>query len=249
MTDILHYLAVLFIGIVAGTTNVVAESGSILALPALILIGYDSLLANGTNRLSLFFINLFALKTFFNRDRAEFSRSMRFSLTAIPGSILGTLLAFEVHDQLYNTILGITLIIVVVSLYMNPNDDLAPFATEMPRNVVMLIVMFFIGFYGGFIQAGVGLLLMVALSALFHTNEIKKSIHKISIVFAYLFPTSLIFIWADKVDWTGALVLLFGYTLGGWFGGTHIVKSNDRLIRVILVFATVGMALKLLRVF
>ena len=133
MPEILHYVAVFFIGLVAGTTNVVAESGSIIALPALILLGYNSLLANGTNRISLFLLNLFALRTFFNRDRAEFSRSMRFGLAAIPGSILGTFVAFEVHDQLYNTILGITLIIVVVSIYMNPNDDLAPFATQPPK--------------------------------------------------------------------------------------------------------------------
>ena len=113
----------------------------------------------------------------------------------------------------------------------------------------MLAVMFCIGFYGGFIQAGVGLLLMIALSSLFHAVEIKKSIHKISIVFAYLFPTSLIFIWTENVDWTGTLVLLIGYVAGGYVGNRPIVKEHDRLIRVILVFSTVVMALKLMRVF
>ncbi len=249
MTDLYHLLPILFIGFVSGLANVLAEGGSIVALPALILLGLPSAVANGTNRVALFILNLFALRTYFNRDRAEFTKSLGLALFAVAGAILGAFSAVVTSDLLFNTILGASLLVVVVSLYMQPSDDLAPFATKIPNMWIIALTMFGIGFYGGFVQSGVGLFLMIVLSSVFHADEIKKGIHKISIVFAYLFPTSLIFIWTENVDWPAALVLLVGYTAGHWAATTEIIRRYDRVIRVLMVASIVVMSLKLLRVF
>ncbi len=249
LTDLYYLLPILFIGFVSGLANVLAEGGSIIALPALILLGLPSAVANGTNRVALFILNLFALRTYFNRDRTEFKKSLGLALFAVAGAILGAFSAVITSDLLFNTILGASLLVVVVSMYMQPSDDLAPFATKTPSTWIIALAMFGIGFYGGFIQSGVGLFLMIVLSSIFHSDEIKKSIHKLSVVFAYLFPTSLIFIWTENVDWPATLVLLAGYTAGHWSATRDIIRRSDKVIRVLMVASIILMSLKLLRVF
>ncbi|MBI5471026.1 MAG: sulfite exporter TauE/SafE family protein [Ignavibacteriae bacterium] len=249
MTELNDLLLIILIGLLSGVANVFAEGGSILALPALILLGLPSAVANGTNRLALFVLNLFALKTFYNRDRVEFKKSVWMALFAVAGAILGAFGALMISDQTFNAALGVSLLVVAISMYMQPTDDLAPFASGAPPIWAVVVSMFAIGFYGGFIQSGVGLFLMIALSALFHSDEIKKSIHKISVVFAYLFPTSLIFLWTDNVEWSASLALLVGYMIGHWLATTAFIKRLERVLRVIMVISIVLMSLKLLRVF
>ncbi len=247
-SEFYHFVFIFLIGTASGITNVLAEGGSIIALPSLILLGYSGGVANGINRVALFFVNLFALKTFYNRDAVEFKFSLRFALMAVPGAVLGTFLAIQINNELYNSILGAALLLVVVSLYMDPNDDLSPSITRLPNSGIAMLIMFFVGFYGGFIQAGVNMLLMVALSSFFHSDETKKSVHKISIAFAYILITSLMFIWTGNVDWAATFVLFAGYVAGNAIGMTNILKKYESHIRIVLFFSAVLMALRLLRI-
>jgi hypothetical protein len=106
-----------------------------------------------------------------------------------------------------------------------------------------------IGFYGGFIQAGVGFIIMAALLHLMNLDLVRVNMHKVFIVFVFTFPAILIFIFTDNVEWSYALVLSAGNALGGWWSAKVSVKKGERVIRVVLLIAMLIMALKLLRVF
>ena len=53
--DYLEALLLVAVGLVAGFINTVAGGGTLLTLPILIFLGLDSSVANGTNRVSIFF--------------------------------------------------------------------------------------------------------------------------------------------------------------------------------------------------
>jgi len=94
----LQLLSLFLIGIIAGFTNVMAGGGSTLTLPALILLGMDSALANGTNRIAIVVQNAFALWSFRQQDVHQFRRSLELALFTLPGAILGALLAVKISD-------------------------------------------------------------------------------------------------------------------------------------------------------
>ncbi len=249
MTDLYDLILVFLIGVASGITNVIAKGGSIIALPSLILLGYSGVVANGTNRVALFIINLFALKTFYNRDRTEFNRSLRYVFCAIPGAILGTVAAIEMSDVHYRFILGILLLLVAASIFLKPSTQPTTSILMRDREWLVYLLMFGIGLYGGFAQAGVAIPLAAVLSYLLGMDKIRSEIYQVSILFAYLFPTSLILIWTKHVDWTGGFVLLAGYIAGSWIGGTSFISSKQSIVRLLLALATVIMALKLLDIY
>ena len=109
--------------------------------------------------------------------------------------------------------------------------------------------MFGIGFYGGFIQVGVGFLIMAALFHLLRLDLVFVNMHKVFIVFIYTLPALGIFIWSENVDWKWGLSLAAGNSCGAWWAAQLAVKKGDRIIRWILLIALFIMALKLLNLF
>lgn len=248
MPELDNVLILFAIGFTAGAANIVAEAGSMIALPALLLSGYTGAMANGTNRVVVFWLNLFALRTFYNRDRKEFKRSLRYAGFAMPGAIIGSLVMLQTSDATYHLVVGCVVLIVVWGVYLNQYQT--PAAGHPPKigEWTANLLMFLIGFYGGYLQAGVGVFLVAALSTLLGMHEVQKNIYRISILFAYLFPTSLIFIWTNNVDWWGALFLLLGYVAGSWAGSFGLLKHHPKLARTGVVVIAIFLGLKLLRV-
>lgn len=248
MPELNDALILFAIGLAAGAANIVAEAGSMIAMPALLLSGYTGAMANGTNRLVVFWLNLFALRTYYNRDRNEFRRSLRYAGFAVPGALMGSLVMLQTDDAIYRMIVGGIVLLGVWWIYLNKYDTPATAHHQKIPEWVANLLMFLIGFYGGYLQAGVGIFLSAAFSTLLGMQEIQKNVYKISILFAYLFPTSLIFIWTENVDWGGAVVLLAGYIAGSWVGSIGFFKHHPKTARTGVVLVVIILGLKLLHV-
>jgi hypothetical protein len=71
----------------------------------------------------------------------------------------------------------------------------------------VIVSMILIGFYGGFIQVGVGFLLMAAMNHLLKFHLVHVNMHKVFIVLIYTLPALVIFIISKDVDWAFGLCL------------------------------------------
>jgi uncharacterized protein len=243
-------LLILFgVGIIAGFLNVNAGGGSTLTLPALIFLGLDSALANGTNRIAIFIQNISAVYSFKKEKYQQFDISLKLSLFTLPGSILGALLAVELSDALFQKILGIIMIGIIISMIIPQKRIIDSQHDNKKIPLSAYIAMIGIGFYGGFIQVGVGFILMAALQRLMKLNLVYVNMHKVFIVLVYTVPALLIFILTDNVNWVLGLALAAGNAIGGWWAAKSSVKKGEKLIRYVLIVAVLIMAVKLLGVF
>ena len=243
-------LIILFgVGIIAGFLNVTAGGGSTLSLPALIFLGLDSALANGTNRVAIFIQNISAIYSFKKEKYQQFDISLKLSLFTLPGSIVGALLAIELSDALFQKILGIIMIGIIISMVI-PQKKITDSQHENKKiPLSAYIAMIGIGFYGGFIQVGVGFILMAALQRLMKLNLVYVNMHKVFIVLVYTIPALLIFILTKNVNWGLGLALAVGNAIGGWWAAKFSVRKGEKLIKIILIVAVLIMAVKLLGVF
>jgi uncharacterized membrane protein YfcA len=246
----LAHLALLFgIGTIAGFINVNAGGGSTLTLPTLIFMGLDAALANGTNRVAIFIQNIFAVASFHKRKVHQFKQSSVLALFTLPGAIFGAIMATRVSNILFQRILALVLIFIVFSMFFSrsyKNDNSNQGGTN---RWLIYPVLFGIGFYGGFIQAGVGFMIMAALYHLLQLNLVRVNMHKVFIVLIYTFPALLVFAFTGNVNWAYGFVLAAGNALGGWWGAHAAVKGGERVIRIILAVAITIMALKLFGLF
>jgi uncharacterized protein len=248
MTDPSSMFFLFAIGGVSGFLNVMAGGGSTIVLPALILMGMDGTLANGTNRVALLMQNISAVASFKRQNHFEFPLSLKLSMMTLPGAIAGAVVAVRVDDDLFQTILGIVMIGVIITMFISPAPTRTGSASG-EKSWLIYPALLAIGFYGGFIQVGVGFLFMAALFHLMSMTLVHVNMHKVFIVLIYTLPTLAIFFWTGNVNWLVGLIMGAGSALGGWWAAHISVQKGDKVIRMILVIAILIMSLKLFDIF
>jgi hypothetical protein len=236
-----------FVGIIAGFLNVTAGGGSTLTLPVLIFLGLDSSMANGTNRIAILIQNISAVYSFKKEKYQQIKASLILSLYTLPGAIAGSLLAVNLDDELFEKILGIIMIGIILSMFLPQKKSNTTVNSGL--SIVTAVSMIGIGFYGGFIQVGVGFLIMASLKYLMKLNLILVNMHKVFIVLVYTIPALIIFIITNNVNWFLGISLAAGNAIGGWWGAKISVKKGEKFIKIVLVAAILIMALKLLNIF
>ena len=232
------------VGVLSGFLNVMAGGGSLLALPVLIFLGLPGNVANGTNRVAIVAQNVSAVTSFFKQGYSELRTMLTLALCAVPGAALGAYLGTQVSGELFNRILGGLMILLLILMSRKPRDAET---TEKPKRLVLgHLLMVAVGFYGGFIQAGVGFFLMAVLYRVVGLDLVRVNAFKVFIVGIYTLVALAIFADKGQVLWLLGAALAVGTTAGGWIGAHYTVKRGEGLIRVILNVVLVVMAIRLL---
>jgi len=237
------------VGLISGVINVMAGGGSALTFPVLIFLGLDSALANGTNRLAIVIQSVAAISSFRKEKYSQFGTSIKLSLLTLPGAVIGAIAAVNMSNEVFHKVLAIIMIGIIISMMIPASKTVY---SDDPNKKISLwthVSMFFIGFYGGFIQIGVGFLLMAALHYLMKLNLVYVNMHKVFIVLVFTFPALLIFVFTGNVNWGFGLSLAAGNALGAWWAAKISIKKGEGVIKIILFIAIFIMALKLLNVF
>jgi uncharacterized protein len=247
MEELIRLSLLFAIGSVAGFINVMAGGGSTITLPTLIFLGLDSSLANGTNRVAILIQNISGIISFRRENYHQFTISLKLALFTVPGAIAGSIVATVISDTLFQEILAYVLIGIIISLLLpRPNKKQGKDLKHYQKNWLIYPAMVLVGFYGGFIQAGVGFLLMASLYHLMKLDLIRVNMHKIFIVAIYMIPSLAIFLITHNIDFKFGLTLAAGNALGAWWSAKVSVKKGQRVIQFILIGAILLMSLRLL---
>ena len=243
-------IAVIGVGVVAGFINTLAGSGSLLTLPLLMFLGLPANVANGTNRIAILLQNVVSVSTFKRQKVLDFRQGLIMALPAIAGSVFGARIAVSINDVIMEKAIGgllilmFFLIIIKPGRWLNSHEGRSPvkFATQM-------VIFFFIGMYGGFIQAGVGFFLLAGLVLGAGYELVKANALKVFIVFLYTPFALAIFMWKGDVNYVLGFILAIGTMIGAFLGARVAVKWGARAVRVFLLVALFFASLKLIGVF
>ena len=246
MSELFEILLLFVIGNITGFINVMAGGGSSLTLPILIFLGLDSSVANGTNRIGLLSQNISGILSFKSENVSQLKLSLKLSLFTLPGAIIGAFYATKIDDILFQKILGIVMIGIVITMLIPNSKDYVNEKIHTKLPWLIYPIMFALGFYGGFIQVGIGFLLMLSLHRVLRLTLVYVNLHKVFIVMIYTIPALIVFILTDNVNWFYGISLAAGTGLGAWWSAKLAVKRGEKIIRVVLIVAIIIMAFKLL---
>ena len=245
--EIQEALLLIIVGLITGFINILAGGGSLLTLPVLIFLGLPPSVANGTNRIAILFQSIVSTAGFRSKGVNTFPFSIYFGVSAMFGAIIGAQIAIDIKGETFNKILAIIMVLVVVYLVVQRKSNLENYIERVTGKYLWLgiIAFFFIGIYGGFIQAGTGFLMLLALSGINHFSLVKSNAIKVFVALIYTISAVVIFIINDKVNWQYGLTLAVGNATGGWIASRWSVKKGDGVVKIFLVIMVLIMAIKL----
>lgn len=245
--------AILFgVGLVAGFINVLAGGGSMLTVPTMLFLGLPAPIANGTNRIAILVQNLVAVTTFFRKGLAEFKLSLMLTLCTLPGAVAGAMVGTQLQGAWFNRTLAGVMVLLLLLMWVKksprvqgktPSVPVRPTGRRMAWGCLLMVG---IGFYGGFIQIGVSLLLMPLLHRVMGIDLVRVNMHKVFIISGYTIIALAIYAWKLDIRWILGSVLATGNGIGGWLGATLSVRKGDRFIQILLNVVLVVFVIKLL---
>jgi uncharacterized membrane protein YfcA len=244
----LNYILLIFVGFVAGIINTLAGGGSLITLPVLIFMGLPEAIANGTNRIAILLQTASAVSGYKSKGVTTFPFSLYLGVCALLGSIIGASIAIDIDGETFNKILAIVMVVVGCLLVFNKKQTALVVLKERTRGkplATSCFIFFFIGIYGGFLNAGIGLVMLLVLPYINKLSLVKANATKVTVAFIYTTAAVVVFVLNDKINWTYGLVMATGNVLGAWLSSRYSVKKGDPFIRYALFIIVTGLAIKL----
>ena len=214
-------------GVLAGMINTFAGNGSLITLTMLLeLAGLPAHVANATNRVGIVFQSTAALVGMPKRHKNDAYGHGWILAWIFLGGIIGGLLSIYVSEQQFLIVYKTMLIVVMLSLIVNPKRWLRHDTDDVSKIPKWLraIAFIVIGMYGGFIQMGMGIFLLMALVLMERIPIMPSNVLKLIAVMLYTVPLLVVFVITDHIYWTYGILLAIGQLTGGWVAGRYLSR-------------------------
>lgn len=218
MNDFWIYFIAIVGSIIAGAINTLAGNGSAITLTILTeLLGLPGNLANGTNRVGIVAQTAASNWSFYKNGMIDLSRSKLIVIATIIGAIIGIFVANQVSNEQFRQVFRFLLVIMFFIILFNPKRWLIETDVQKELSPWFTIPVFLaLGFYGGFIQMGMGVFFLAATVLGAKINIIESNVLKGLIVFGYTIIAVIIFALNGLVDWRIGLIMGIGQMAGGY---------------------------------
>jgi len=239
----LPLLGIAAAGAAAGFVNMFAGGGSMLTLPALMLLGLPPDVANGTNRLGMLVFTLSGAHAYHQKGALSLRSILPVAAPTVLGALLGASAATAVPPELLGRILLGTMVGMALLLLLRPAVFSAPPEGETLRlrdRPGAVFALFGAGVYAGFVQAGVGFLMLAILGGLLRYDMVRANALKLGVALFFVAASLGVFLWHGLVEFLPGAVLALGSIVGARLGVRFATKLDPKRFRWVVFLAVVA---------
>jgi uncharacterized membrane protein YfcA len=215
-------------GFIAGCVNTLAGNGSVITLGFLTeVMLLPGNVANGTNRIGIITQGALSLQAFYKSGKIPFAFAQRYLIWGIFGAIFGMILAIKISSDGFITIYKYLLLALFAFMILQGKKVIH---TQLPEHAlpawIYIPVFFGFGFYGGFIQMGMGIFILAFMIFYMKFPLIEANALKIVMVTTYTGIALPLFSYYGMVNWKIGLTIAIGQGLGGWITAHFSSRSK-----------------------
>jgi uncharacterized protein len=237
-------------GILGGIVNSLAGGGSFITFPALIAVGVPPVIANASNTFAAtagYLSGTYALRQEI-KDSPKKLLILSF-ISAIGGIIGAYLLTQTSNSEFEKAVPWLLLFATVLFIYGGHFNKTLQKWGQQHRHIDKaqngLFTLLFIGvsIYGGFFNAGLGILMLSYCSLAGYRSVNEMNALKLLYSSTISGCAIVLFLINDLISWHETLVLLVGTLIGGYAAGIVSKRIPNSWVRRAIIFASTGITL------
>jgi uncharacterized membrane protein YfcA len=232
-------------GILCGIINALAGGGSFVTLPLLLMMGLPPQIANATNRVAIALQCGAGVVTYHRHGVRPWRHLPPIAIPAALGAVLGAFLAAHIDETAFRKVAALLFVIMVTTVFIDPKRWARDTALGRIRPRIYP-AFFLMGVYGGFLQAGIGTLLIGTFVLVGGYDVVNGNALKFSLAFVFTCFALATFAGAGQVQWVPGLCLAVGTMTGGIIGARLVIAKGAKWVRIVVVLSAIGAIIKLL---
>jgi hypothetical protein len=247
--SVLEALAIVGVGLAAGTINTIVGSGSLITFPTLLAFGFTPVVANVSNTVGLVPGSLSGAIAYRSELRGQRPRLLVLGAAAVGGGITGAVLLLVLPGSVFRNVVPALILVACVLVALQPRLS-AHLSGSRDRHAhggpALFGSVFVTGVYGGYFGAAQGVILL-SLLGIFFADELQR-LNAAKNVLAFLVNgvAALLFMVFAHIAWEAAGLLAAGSVIGGQVGGILGRRLPAPLLRGVIIAVGVAAAVALL---
>lgn len=248
--DLFDYALLAAAGFASGWINVLAGGGSMFNVAALVFLGLPGPVANGTNRIAIVAQCVAAITEFRRKGFSDFRLSASLAAAASVGAFFGAKAGVQLEGEWFERTVALVMIAVALVMAFDRGAADDPARKTAPAKNLLLghALMVGAGFWGGFIQIGVGFLQMPILYRVMGLDLVRVNMHKVFIALCFTLVALLVFAAEVPIAWEAGLALAVSNAVGGWAGARATMLRGAKFIKTV-VYAVIAVVISKLLFF
>jgi len=241
MDPIFYYIILVITGLIAGVINTLAGGGSNLTVPALMMMGMPADVANATNRLGVGLQCVVGVRGFKRHDKLDLSDAIPIVGMTLGGGLVGALAASYLPNTYLKPVLLGAMVTMALIILIKPSVVMAEEGEPIQRlsnRPQAKWILFVAGIYGGFVQAGVGFMLIAAIAGSLRYDLVRTNALKMLCTIGFTFVALAVFIVRGQVQWLPGLVLACGTMIGAHYAVKMAIKVSQKTLKWFLFVMT-----------
>lgn len=238
-------LLLLGAGFFGGVVNSVAGGGSFITFPALLFVGVPPISANATNTFSScagYFSGAYAFRDDLVAHKKEIPQLI---LVSLLGGIIGAWLLLQTPEAVFREAIPWLLLYATVLFVFGSRLNRALRRITSTHHhaskagaFLLLLVLLAGCIYGGFFNAGLGIITLSYLALAGHNNINAMNGMKLLVSSVVSIIAIVLFVYDDVIAWHEGGVVMVGTLLGGYVAATVSKRLAQQHIRTFVIFTS-----------
>jgi uncharacterized protein len=246
--SVLEALAIVGVGLAAGTINTIVGSGSLITFPTLLAFGFPAIVANVSNNVGLVPGSLSGVVAYRRELQGQGMRMRKLAVASAAGSAGGAAVLLALPGNVFRHVVPGLILVACVLVALQPR--LARRAALRPRRPHggpwLFSSVFATGLYGGYFGAAQGVILMALLGIFIEDDLQRLNATKNVLALVVNGVAAVLFIVFSHIAWEAAGLIAAGAVVGGQLGGVLGRRLPAAVLRVVIIFVGVIAAVVLL---
>lgn len=224
-----QYLIAFTGSFLAGVINTLAGNGSVITLSILTdVVSMDAGMANATNRVGILAQSLGSATGFIRNKMLFWGKNTWLIIACVAGALAGVITAIHTSNERFLFVFRYMMIVMLILVLIKPEKWIKKHPGILHVNFWLQIPAFFlIGFYGGFIQMGVGIFMLAVMVLMSGYTLMQANALKTILVMIFTSLVLVVFQANGLIQWEMGFVMASGQILAGYVTARYASKWEN----------------------